>query len=494
MARSHTSPDRSAGTPTRRELGAFYTPEAIVDYMVRQLSVANLSGRLLEPSGGDGAFVRGLLKAGLHADQLTVWDINPAVRKPLNALDVSVTIGDTLARTPEAGMFHAAIGNPPFLNKQSEYIKGNRDWLKKKYREIGANDTYAMFTWLTAQHLAPGGQLVFLISDTFFSLGIHRKFRQWLLANMRIDSLTLLPKDTFPGAAVNTVILAATMGSASESHQIKVIDARAKGITKPTATSLVPQAEVLRTPGQVFLVNQQDRIDLALAATQPRLTSILDGGLGMFTRDNEKYLAVITDSGVPRAPVRKGHATIDASKVTGKTWQAYHKRGGDIRWHAPVEHALRWDKASRSHYTAPSSALAGIDVNGTPRQGIAVSGISTRLSARVATLGAMWESNKVFVLFPKHPTTYPTWFLLAILNSTRYAKLAALTNHTISLQIRDINALPLLPFTPKDIAELAHLGQQAHLKVTCGETPSSEETAINQIVNATWARIENPTP
>lgn len=478
------------GSMSRKELGAFYTPDAVVAHMVKQLSVTNLSGRILEPSGGDGAIVRGLLNAGATPDQITVWDINPDVKEPLAALGVNVEIGDALARTSQAGAYHAVVGNPPYLNKQSDYIKANRDWLRKKYSAIGANDTYAMFTWFTAQHITPGGQLVFLISDTFFSLGIHRKFRHWLLSNTRIDSLTLLPKDTFPGASVNTVILAVTMDSAPANHLIKVFDARATGIDDMGTPSMVPQAEILATPAHVFLVKQQDRLDLALAATLPKLTEIVDGGLGMFTRDNAAYLAVVKDGGVPRAPIRKGQATVEAKSVTGTRWRWYHKRGGDQRWIAPAEHAVKWDKKSRTQYTTPSSATAGRLPDGTPRDGVAVSGVTARFAARLATYDAMWESNKVFCLFPKDPETHSPLFLLAILNSDRYVRLAGLTNHTVSLQIRDIQALPLLPFTDNEMEALAGHAQAAVEATLEGLGTDDAEAAINRIVDRAWERAK----
>jgi hypothetical protein len=487
-----SAPEPTLGSnPTKKELGAFYTPDSVVDYMVKQLSVANLSGRILEPSGGDGAIVRGVLRAGVHPDQITVWDINPEVKKNLEDLEVSVHIGDALAREATSGAYHAVVGNPPYLNKQSEYIKSNRDWLKKRYISIGANDTYAMFAWQAVQNLAPGGQLVFLISDTFFSLGVHKKFRQWLLTNTRIDSLTLLPKDTFPGAAVKTVILSLTLGTASEGHAIKIVDARKSGISKLPKPTLVPQAEILKTPGQVFLVNQVDREDLAFAATLPSLMGILDGGLGMFTKNNAEFLTVISDSGVPRSPVRKGQQTIDLAKVDGITWRAYHKRGGETRWSAPVEHAILWTENARNQYTTPQSATAGKTAEGKDRQGVAVSGIASRLSARMAHLGSMWESNKVFVLFPKDPSTNTPLFLLAILNSERYNKLASLLNHTVSLQIRDLRSLPLLPFTAQEKMDLASHSAAAIESIREGIGTAEPQSQIDKIVENAWNRCRS---
>jgi hypothetical protein len=208
----------------------------------------------------------------------------------------------------------------------------------------------------------------------------------------------------------------------------------------------------------------------------------------MFTRKNAEFLAVIADKGVPRAPIRKGQQTIEAIKVDSVTWKAYHKRGGETKWSAPVEHAILWTEASRSQYTIPQSATAGKDPEDKDRQGIAVSGVASRLSARMAHLGAMWESNKVFVLFPKDPSENPPLFLLALLNSERYAKLAALMNHTVSLQIRDLKSMPLLPFTAQEKTDLAAQASAAIECIRDGLNAAAPQSQIDKIVESAWDR------
>ncbi|HQB76161.1 MAG TPA: N-6 DNA methylase, partial [bacterium] len=142
---------------TQKQLGAFYTPIHTVEYMVEKLTNFDKSSKLLEPSGGDGAFVSVILKNKLlKPDQITVWDINPEVKNGLNELGLkNVVIKDTLLNTDIANdslfgceQFSHIIGNPPYLNKQSDYIKKNKHKLGNIFNEIGANDTYAMFLYL----------------------------------------------------------------------------------------------------------------------------------------------------------------------------------------------------------------------------------------------------------------------------------------------------------------------------------------------------------
>ena len=477
----------------RRALGAFYTPAHAVTHMVGLLTGLGPGALVLEPSGGDGAFVAGLTVAGVDPTQIHVWDVDPAVGERLTAAGVTFSVRDSLLN-PGPDQYSHVIGNPPYLNKQSDYVKEHRAELTARYADIGANDTYAMFTTMGLDRLRPDGQLVFLVSDTFLTLGIYRRFRERLLEDTRIDSITLLPTTTVPDAAVRTAILALTRTSAPADHQVRFHDLRTAQPGDYTAGTVhaVTQRELLGNPGKVFAFTPAHRrVTRILRNCPTALIDLLDGGLGMYTRDNAQHVAVVTDDGVARAPGRD-LGTVPADAVDGQAWRAYHKRGGTSRWYKDAEHAVRWDTASRARYGIPATSLAGTDSAGQPRPGVVVSGISTRLSARLATPGAMWESNKAFGLFPQDPSRWPAGFFLAVLNSRFYDEVAKTLNHTVSLQFRDLAQLPLLPFTEAEVTELAALAERAvtHTRNGNAGTPPEEER-INAIVDAAAERAEH---
>lgn len=468
-------------------LGAFYTPSWAVEYMLSLVRPENLNGQVLEPAGGDGAFLHGLLAKGCDPANSEVWDINPLVENPLRSLGCHVYIGDALYRSEPEPRFDLAIGNPPYLNKASSYISENKAYLRRAFREIGASEAYAMFTYLSGKCVRPGGQVVMLLSDTFLTLGLHRRFREWLLSEMTIDSITLLPADTFPEASVNTCVLAFTVGASPAGHQVAFRDARELSGRNPHAatTVRVPQSALAAAPGSVLAFDADARQALALLDGLPALMDLLDGGLGMYTGDNKKYLAVVTDQGVPRTGVGPGSDTIEAVDVDGKDWRFYHKRGGERRWFGSAEHAIRWDEQSQKAYTIPDRVWDAL----APKSRVAVSGISAMLSARLATPTAAWESNKVFVLTPKNPSAYPAEFFIAVLNSDRYNRIVRALNHTVSLQVRDLRSLPLLPFTAAEVKALAKLGSEAiGWAAGGGDGVAPQQDRIDTIVNTAYSR------
>ena len=468
-------------TAHQRSLGAYYTPEHITTHMVNQLFNITPTSTILEPSGGDGAFITALLNHPTHnikPHQITVHDINPNVANTITSHGVTFTHTDTLLpeHPPTPAPTHI-IGNPPYLNKHSHYIRTHRTQLAHTYKNIGANDTYAMFTYRALADLAPGGQLIYLLSDTWLTLATHTRLRAHLLTHT-ITSITLLPDDTFGDANVRTCILNITKTPPPPEHTIAIHNHR----HTPATTIHIDQTTIINHPRHVIAHTPETINALAVAANCPtRLYDHLDGGLGLHTGDNATYLQLITD-------------TTDHTTINGTDWRYYHKTGGRQRWYAPVDHAIKWDPTSQQHYGIPASALAGTTADGHDRPGILISGISSQLTARRATKNALWESNKAFIVFPKNPDTHPPEFFTAILNSNWYTTYAHAINHTVSLQTRDIKQLPLLPFTDDEIRRLATLGAEAIADTRDGHTGEpAATTTINTIVNAAAARAARPT-
>src|SRR3990172_9567622 len=368
----------------KKDLGAFYTPKHTANYMLGLLSDFDERSKLLEPCGGDGAFVSVILeKKLLKPNQITVWDINPEVKNYIEKFGVVFNLKDSLLETTfkEEDLFNKIkkfthiVGNPPYLNKQSSYIKKNKNKLRKIYDEIGANDTYALFIYLCCHLLEDNGQLCFITSDTYLTLGIHKKLRKFLLANFIVKKITLCPSDLFKG------------------------------------------------------------------------------GLGMHTADNKKFLGIIDYNGIKYAKNGiQNIVSIDEAKKDG--WKFYHKKGGDTKYYLPAEFCIKWDKESIKNYKMPKNFNLNDD-----RQGFLISGVCSTISARLATKGALWESNKAMCFFPKDPVKYPPEFFVGILNGDLYNKIIKILNHTNSIQIRDIKKLPLFDFKKEDIQEIAKIAK-----------------------------------
>jgi len=475
----------------QKQLGAFYTPHHTVDYMIGCFNNLNKDSELLEPSGGDGIFVLPFLKNKvLKPEQITVWDINPDVAETIKKNGIkNVVIKDSLLETNfdknslfgNSKIFSHIIGNPPYLNKQSFYIKKNKKKLGKIFKEIGANDTYAMFIYLGCNLLKENGELCFIVSDTFLTLGIHKKLRKFLLSNFTINKVTLCPKKLFrdAGALVNTAIIHIINKKPSTGHEVIFNDCRDNEIgdykgkifkTKQDIIFSFPD-HVFNFNGGIKLLRSIDKFD--------KMIKYLDGGLGMHTTNNKKFLAIVDYNG--KSFANNGiKNVISHSDVDEKKWKFYHKKGGDNKYYLPAEFAIKWDSESRQYYNMPKN----YDTE-SKKRGFIISGISSSLSARMATPGALWESNKAMCFFSKEEKKYPVEFFIGLINSKTYEEIAKLLNHTNSVQIRDIKKIPLPKFKKNDVEKITALAKKIIKvkKINLDYDFSIEQQKINKIVS-----------
>ncbi|MFA6534140.1 MAG: N-6 DNA methylase [Patescibacteria group bacterium] len=476
----------------QKQLGAFYTPQHTVEYMVNKFVKSFTSkSNLLEPSGGDGAFVSKILeKRLLSPQQITVWDINPETNKIITKLGIeNIVIKDTLLETSlsnslfnEKQEFSHIIGNPPYLNKQSGYIKKNKGELKKIYKEIGANDTYAMFLYLSCRLLKIYGELCFIISDTFLTLGIHKNLRKFLLTSYTINEITICPKNLFKdtGASVNTCIIYLKNKKPDKNHFVVFNDCRNNQVADYSGIKKrINQREILNNPDYIFGFNGNVTI-LNKMKVFPKLVDFLNGGLGMHTTNNKAFLGVIDYRGRQFGNGGLQKIPIEVIKASGD-WKFYHKKGGDIKYFSPVEYCIKWDKQSIKNYKI--SKNLNLESN---KDGFIISGICSSLSARIAERGALWESNKAMCFFPKDPLKYPPEFFVGILNSNIYNKIIKLLNHTNSIQIRDIKKLPMPNFKVQEIKIIASISENIikNIKKDLNYNFEREQKEINKIVSA----------
>jgi methylase of polypeptide subunit release factors len=87
------------------------------------------------------------LEIGVKPEQIFSFDINLDYKQNIERLNVSFKAQDTLlAMYPDSyNEYDFIVGNPPYLNKASMYIRNHKEKLRKIYGKINSHETYAMF-------------------------------------------------------------------------------------------------------------------------------------------------------------------------------------------------------------------------------------------------------------------------------------------------------------------------------------------------------------
>ena len=439
-----------------KELGVVLTPPKTAEYIVSKLGTIKKSQTILDPCVGPGIFVETLIKAGVNRNQIHAFDINPTYEPAIENLGVSFkNLDNLLSITPEFyGEFDFIVGNPPYLNKASSYVRKNRTELKKIYGKINAHETYSMFIVNGIWRLKEGGKLGFITSDSFLTLNTHSKLRNFILNNCVINEILLAPINLFDKQNVSTytVILILTKCSKDDDEQVRdnnimKIIPRIKSEDKywnPPIITEIKQKMYKSLPFNIFFVDAEDQI-LDLFENAPKLELFIKGYIGMHTHDNKKFIAAIENTeleNIFRKSSRKKNKS-DKFKVISRidlesgSWKPYLKRGGGDQYYRPVMEALDWNQESIPIYDIPKSVPFG-------EEGIVISGVSSRLAARYMPEGCYWDSNKAMGFIVKDSSISIEYFL-GLLNSSLYNYLSkGILNNTNSIQLTGIHSLPFI--------------------------------------------------
>ncbi|NLO05605.1 MAG: N-6 DNA methylase [candidate division WS1 bacterium] len=149
---------------TQREklFGQFFTPEEVAAYLVGW-AVRSHSARVLDPSCGDGEFLRqlrgavGIELCGEHAAHASV-----------SAPDAEVVQADFFEWALRQGpSFDAVVGNPPFIRYQ-QFNGATRKRALQLSRRIGCQfngltSSWAPFIAVSASLVRPGGRMAFVV-------------------------------------------------------------------------------------------------------------------------------------------------------------------------------------------------------------------------------------------------------------------------------------------------------------------------------------------
>jgi phospholipid N-methyltransferase len=442
----------------KKSLGLVITPKKTADYIIYRLGVIERNHKILDPCAGPGVFIETLLNAGVYSDQIYAYDITKTFQESIKKKGVNFKVQDTLlSLDPDSyNEFDFIVGNPPYLNKSSSYIRKNKHTLKKIYGKINAHETYSMFIVNAIWRLKEGGKLGFITSDSFLTLNTHTKLRKFILENCKINEVLLAPVNLFNNQNVSTspviIILTKCTGEEKEVERqtnIMYLIPRIKNedeYQNPLQIIETKQKKYDFLPFNVFFTELEKGI-IKLFKDSPRLEDFVKGYIGMHTHNNLKYIAAVENTELGNIfkkrnskisdPKKKKYKIISEHDLHSERWKPYLKRGGADQYYRPVMEALDWEKSSISNYDIPKNVPF-------ENEGIVISGVSSRLAARYMPEGCYWDSNKAIGFLIKNDSI-SIKYLLGLLNSSLYNYLAkGIINNTNSLQLTGIYALPFV--------------------------------------------------
>ena len=147
------------------QLGQVFTPSKVVDFM---LDLCRNTGRVLEPSAGDGAFFKRLTDLGRDCVGIELdGSIAPTGVRVMDFFDF-----------PEKEQFSTIIGNPPYVRYQD--VPFETRFKLDSRRFDSRSNLFLFFIEKCIRHLLPGGELIFIVPREFIKLTAARKLNHWL--------------------------------------------------------------------------------------------------------------------------------------------------------------------------------------------------------------------------------------------------------------------------------------------------------------------------
>ncbi len=214
---------RSEVTPDKLR-GGFYTPSTLVDLALRRVEAlsSTLPGelRILEPSAGDGAFLRGIAANSIaqRASHVTAVEVVEAEASKCRGsaaaigFEVEVINDDFLGwQSYNRVSFDIAVGNPPFVRFQ--FVDDESKLQAQRIcSELGLPDKRVANLWISVllgalSSLRMGGVFAFVIPSECFTGTSANSVRNWLIQNCDELTFDLFPPDSFPEVLQEVVVL-----------------------------------------------------------------------------------------------------------------------------------------------------------------------------------------------------------------------------------------------------------------------------------------------
>ncbi|HEV7563734.1 MAG TPA: hypothetical protein VGO24_09560 [Solirubrobacterales bacterium] len=211
--------------------GGFYTPAPLVQFCLerlRPLLPPRGDVSVLEPSAGDGAFLRGIAANGALAkrarEMLAIEPLDLEAEKCRRSFAATRIAGSTFVESAvkwgadSEEWFDAAVGNPPFVRYQ--FISA---WDKAQIARLGARLGFSFAgvsnLWLPVlfaalSRLKPTGAFSFVVPTELLTGLSASRLRRWLAANCGQLRVDLFEPGSFPEVLQEVAVLSGRRAAA----------------------------------------------------------------------------------------------------------------------------------------------------------------------------------------------------------------------------------------------------------------------------------------
>lgn len=195
--------------------GSFYTPANICDFILKWCMNGNGSMDVLEPSCGDGAFLRSLKSGGYRYNSVTGIEIDEYAA----GVAASIELKNSIILTSEfhrycvetQDRFDLVVGNPPFIRYQY-FDKIQQSAAEEVYKRVGLKYSKLSNPWVSfivgsSMLLKDKGKIGFVVPAELLQVGYAAELRNFLAHFYNKIVIISFKKLIFPEVQQEVVLL-----------------------------------------------------------------------------------------------------------------------------------------------------------------------------------------------------------------------------------------------------------------------------------------------
>lgn len=298
--------------PSRKALGAFYTPPAVSRFLAAW-GIDSPDKRVLEPSCGEASF---LLAAATRISELkgnkTLFDLSSESSGALVGVEIEPEASEQAQRIlresnaqakiitgnffdqPPTGDYDVVLGNPPFVRYQGfagdAREKGLRAALRAGVNLNGLSSSWAPFLIHATDFLKPDGKLGMVLPAELLTVQYAAPVRSFLLKRFAHLQIVLFERLLFEGAQEDVVLL---MGEgAGGCDHLEVVQVHDADALPPTGSIRVEAKSLDADKWSATLVSPEIWDTFQTVAEGPRCEAFSKWGdvyLGSVTGNNKFF-------------------------------------------------------------------------------------------------------------------------------------------------------------------------------------------------------------
>lgn len=195
--------------------GVFYTPFEIVDFLSSWITKNRQISNVLEPSAGDGRFVKRIVELEDEIN-VTAVEIDSMECKKINTINRTEVINDDFysfyEKIKDTGIkYDAVIGNPPYIRYQflSEEQRNYQSDILKRNGMIPNKliNSWVAFTVASIELLSRGGKFAFVLPTDLLQVSYAKELRRFIFKELIEVTIVRFDDIVFSGIQQDVLLI-----------------------------------------------------------------------------------------------------------------------------------------------------------------------------------------------------------------------------------------------------------------------------------------------